>query len=292
MLRIVDMLLLLLTHVVWLAAIAKTGRTTAFPSSVTTVVDVAHGITAARYRTATPPAVPFFQLQRRFTSPTLLHLSWSKRQGVASNSAHFRNTVTTVYAGASCSDDDEIDTEILEMTTRTTTSTTDTTTTTGTTASSYVEYPDFLPNPNPSLSAVDVVTACMDTLLQYHYNTHIGLEVCFHFSSDRCRAALGGSLDEFTSYAQNPTFIYLVTCQSYHIVSIGPIIPGTAHRGSMQTVLIETCPSKTSGRSFELSTEQNRRFLWTLQQERRPPLQGCWMIHEVLYTKNAFHQTV
>jgi hypothetical protein len=32
--------------------------------------------------------------------------------------------------------------------------------------------------------------------------------------------------------------------------------------------------------------------LWTLQQERRPPRQGCWLIHEVLYVKNAFELTL
>lgn len=35
-----------------------------------------------------------------------------------------------------------------------------------------------------------------------------------------------------------------------------------------------------------------RTFLWTLQQERRPPRQGCWIIHEVIYVKNAFQLTL
>ena len=28
-------------------------------------------------------------------------------------------------------------------------------------------------------------------------------------------------------------------------------------------------------------------FLWTLQRERRPPRQDCWLVHEVLFTENA-----
>jgi hypothetical protein len=158
-------------------------------------------------------------------------------------------------------------------------------------------YPDFLPHPDPSLSAVDVVSACMNTFLDEQ--AEAGLEVCFHFSSDRCRAATGGSLSEFSSYAQNPTFQYLTThCKSWQLVSVGPIIPGTPHRGSMQTVLIEVynnrLASKESSNAALVSktAPNNRRFLWTLQQERRPPLQGCWMIHEVLYTKNAWQQTL
>ena len=147
------------------------------------------------------------------------------------------------------------------------------------------EYPDFLPQPNPSITPEQVVRFCMDTFVEYPDNSNIGLEVCFSFSSDQCRAALGGSFMEFTEYAMNPTFQYLVTAPSYRLVSVGPVIPGTAHRGSMQTILMEAdCKSA--------ATTMSRRFLWTLQQERRPPRQDCWMIHEVLYVKNAFHQTV
>lgn len=160
------------------------------------------------------------------------------------------------------------------------------------------EYPDFLPSPNPALSAVDVVAACMDTLLE---RKDAGLEVCFRFSSDRCRAAIGGSLDKFAAYAQNPTFGYLIHCCSWEITSVGPIIPGTSHRGSMQTVLmvaraaaagkVTTNVAKSNKGGADDSID-GRRFLWTLQQERRPPLQGCWMIHEVLYTKNSWQQTL
>jgi hypothetical protein len=173
-----------------------------------------------------------------------------------------------------------------------------------------IEYPDFLPNPNPVLTAVDVVAACMDTLLE---RKDAGLEVCFHFSSDRCRAAIGGSLDEFAAYAHNPTFAYLINCRSWDVCSVGPIIPGTLHRGSMQTVLMvakaasatavasQNSEPRAIGQTDKMDKENNnkandddksRRFLWTLQQERRPPLQGCWMIHEVLYTKNAWQQTL
>jgi hypothetical protein len=171
----------------------------------------------------------------------------------------------------------------------------------------------------------------MDTFVQNRHDTQIGLDVCFAFSNDRCRAAIGGNINEFYQYATNPTFTYLTSCVSYRIVSMGPIINGTAHRGSMQTVLLEVIPSITtsmttttttvvpaistsqpstnvvqssfipssiSNTNHDVSLEDRnipiprRRFLWTLQKERRPPLQNCWMIHEVLYTKNAFQQTL
>lgn len=188
------------------------------------------------------------------------------------------------------------------------------------TPAAVVDYPDFLPNPHPSLSAVDVVTACMDTLLAHSTALSsaaaAGLEVCFHFSSDRCRAAMGGSLDAFNVYAQNPTFAHLVHCASWRIVAVGPVIPAATHRGAMQTVLVdvvavnrrdEEAASTIRNRDRPLAAApggdgspspavsaavDSRRFLWTLQQERRPPLQGCWIIHEVLYTKNAWQQTL
>ena len=145
--------------------------------------------------------------------------------------------------------------------------------------STMIEYDDFLPNPNPDLTAQDVVNACMSTMLQ---RQDAGLEVCFNFSSDQCRAALGGSLEKFVQYATNPVFGFLVKCIDWEIVSIGPVIPGTPTRGAMQTILLDA----------KQEDDGARRFLWTLQQERRPPRQGCWIIHEVIYVKNAFALTL
>jgi hypothetical protein len=162
-----------------------------------------------------------------------------------------------------------------------------------------IEYEDFLPQPSPLLNSTSVVNACMDTMLQHKAQ---GLEVCFHFSSDNCRAALGGSLDRFSQYAENPIFAYLVHCVAYDIVSVGPLIQGTATRGAMQTVLLDAHQRQhypknhpPRGATGETSTtthqEATKRFLWTLQQERRPPRQGCWLIREVIYVKNAYMLT-
>jgi hypothetical protein len=153
--------------------------------------------------------------------------------------------------------------------------------------SKIVEYNDFLPNPNTELSAQDVVQACMDTLLQ---DSTQGLEVCFAFSSDRCRSAIGGSLDRFNEYAQNPVFQYLVLCNDYNILRVGPIIEGTQTRGAMQTCLMSAIHTQSNNENE--SNSSSRQFLWTLQQERRPPKQGCWMVHEVLFVNNAYMQTI
>jgi len=114
--------------------------------------------------------------------------------------------------------------------------------------------------------------------------SRVGLEVSFNFSSDRCRSAYGGSLQGFISYAANPTFGCMVNCREWSILSIGPEIAGTQVRGAMKTVLILVQPS-----SDKIAP---RRFLWTLQKERRPPRQGCWLVHECLFVDNAYDMTL
>jgi hypothetical protein len=146
-----------------------------------------------------------------------------------------------------------------------------------------LEYDDFLPQPNPSLEPCDVLSACMATL---HSRRDAGLEVCFNFSSDRCRAAIGGSLEKFAEYATNPVFGYLVKCGDYGVINVGPEITGTPTRGAMQTILMDARQSEDAVDEF------SRRFLWTFQKERRPPRQNCWVIHEVIYVKNAYLLTV
>lgn len=203
--------------------------------------------------------------------------------------------------------------------------------------------------PQPAFSALEIVTLCMDAL-QNEVLPQTSLGICFEFSTDRCRAAVGGTLDDFVKYASNPVFGSLVHCQDYRILSVGPVIPGSQHRGEMRTVLVEidkaftvrdvvdayneaqeSQSSTTSGRrpsgrptieermrareeqrhhtrhedsrsvesvdrnrsdgNGRATKESKRVFLWTLQKERRPPRQDCWLVHEVLDRRNAFLQT-
>jgi hypothetical protein len=180
--------------------------------------------------------------------------------------------------------------------------------------------------PNPELGAVEVASMCMEALKTR--KSAESLELCFSFSSDRCRAAVGGTLEEFVRYAANPVFGTLIGCDNYEILKIGPVIPGGPHRGEMQTVLIEIEKGATVRDALEAGKKNarkrptleerfrqremqakgiepqpqpqqpqfvddgKRKFLWTLQKERRPPRQDCWLVHEVLFTKNAWQQTM
>ena len=96
-----------------------------------------------------------------------------------------------------------------------------------------------------------------------------------------CRAAVGGSLADFLKYARNPTFAQLVDHESWS-GKLGNRIPATQTRGALTTNMV----------TVQTNHGQERKFLWTLQQQRRPPDQGCWLVHECLYVENAIEQTL
>ena len=152
--------------------------------------------------------------------------------------------------------------------------------------SALIEYDDdLLPSPHPEFDAIDVVHLCMKKLMnsnKFNNDSNDGLKVCFSFSSDFLQAPFGGQLDAFVQHAKNPVFASLVHCTHFEILSIGPIIPGTNTRGAMQTCLM----------AVQSPSNEERRFLWTLQKERRPPRQHCWLVHEVLFVKNAYQLTL
>ena len=113
---------------------------------------------------------------------------------------------------------------------------------------------DFIndaPLPHTNMTAEGVVTTCMDALLNNDSpRENAGLRICFDFSSDRCRASLGGNLDDFISYANNPTFGSMINANEYVVVSVGPVIAATNTRGAMQTVLIKVKPANGKDRNF------------------------------------------
>ena len=63
---------------------------------------------------------------------------------------------------------------------------------------------------------------------------------------------------------------------------LGNRIPATQTRGALTTTMV----------TVQTNRGQERKFLWTLQQQRRPPDQGCWLVHECLYVENAIEQTL
>ena len=65
---------------------------------------------------------------------------------------------------------------------------------------------DSVPQPDPIYSDEAVVALCMNALGRNDDPIpDAGLRTCWNFSSDMCRAAVGGSLADFLKYARNPT---------------------------------------------------------------------------------------
>jgi len=163
-----------------------------------------------------------------------------------------------------------------------------------------------IPQPDPELRAEEVVALCMDMLKDNDDPTRdAGLEVCYNFSSDRCRAANGGTLKDFIRFSNNPTFQSLVDSLGWTTISIGSEIPGTPTRGAMKTVLVAVRPRRRSLEGDEGAGNDDhdddddddaaglgRRFLWTMQKERRPPRAGCWLVHECIAVDEAYAQTL
>jgi hypothetical protein len=81
-----------------------------------------------------------------------------------------------------------------------------------------------LQEPSPDISPEDVML-CLMRGLKYNDipEPNSGLERCFNFADNMCRAAIGGdggrtgshvvTLENFIEYAQNPTFSTMTNCK-------------------------------------------------------------------------------
>jgi len=154
--------------------------------------------------------------------------------------------------------------------------------------------------PSPSLSADDVCSACTDGLQQPDEPTlDAGYERLFYFMTYACRKAVTArqgaeSLANFTKYAElSPAVQPFVRAASMRR-SEATIIAGTVHRGEMATVAVDVAidagfrhPSGFERQGDSDDGPEILRFGVRLQKERRPPLQGCWLITEILDARYA-----
>jgi hypothetical protein len=143
-----------------------------------------------------------------------------------------------------------------------------------------------LPTSNDFMTPEKVVTTCMSNLQR---NGRAGLEICYNFSSDACRMGQGGTLESFLQHVNNPVFQSMVDCARWEVENVGTEIPATPTRGSMQTVLVYVVPRVSADESDQ---RNDRKFLWTIIKERRPPRQGHCLVHECIALGSAFDQTI
>jgi len=165
---------------------------------------------------------------------------------------------------------------------------------------------DPLPSSNTFMTPEEVVCTCMSYLQGSSGGVsatphRAGLEICYNFSSDSCRMANGGSLESFFEHANNPVFRSMIGCARWEVARVGTEIPATPTRGAMQTVLIDVVPGVVAvdddddgaaGGPSVAPDRNDRRFLWTIVRERRPPRQGHCLVHECIAVENAFAHTL
>jgi hypothetical protein len=125
----------------------------------------------------------------------------------------------------------------------------------------------------------------------------------------------GVTLDFFVANAGSPAFGALVSCTSFRLLGDARITPGSIARGSLCTQMIEVGNSPLEDQSSPRESllalakapddfleaiiasvragtelprgapaaiELKRRFWVQLEQQRRPPQQGCWFIKEMM----------
>ena len=154
--------------------------------------------------------------------------------------------------------------------------------------------------PSPDLTPQDVVRClCMGLKFANVPNVGDGLRRVYHFTTYECRAALTSRKgyksgpERFVKFAE---MWALPGCVSFQLVSEPTIIPGTQTRGAMASVAVDVVEtlafrhksgfervgsadeSVGPGEEANEPSTRTERYLFTLQQERRPPLTGCWMV--------------
>ena len=156
--------------------------------------------------------------------------------------------------------------------------------------------------PDPSLSVEDVCEACIGGMREPN-SPHLdaGYERLFNFMNYACRKAVtarqgADSLANFTKYGEVSPVIRPLAQAAEVSWSETTLIAGTPTRGTMASLAVDLVLDSgfrhpTSGyerRDDDPGEAEVLRFLIRLQQERRPPLSGCWLITELLDARYAF----
>jgi len=140
--------------------------------------------------------------------------------------------------------------------------------------------------PTPSLAPEQVVEMCMRGLQQPERERRTGLQLNWDFASGMMRCIHRGDFDKFVKWSENsPVFGTMLGCDGF-IILMDTLqkLPGTPTRGKMAKLVVDVIPYS--------ATSSPRKFLWTLQQERRPPLVGCWLVTQVLAIDKALELTI
>ena len=156
--------------------------------------------------------------------------------------------------------------------------------------------------PTPDLDAVTVAITVARSLQWVDYPTkNAGLERCFDFFAWECRKAVtarrgGDTLERFVEHGVlSPA---LQPFMGAHRVDIGEGTFTPAHaplRGALVSlpIIIHGAPiyavQHMSGMNRTgVSAPSETHMVMRLEEQRRPPLQGCWLVREILDVRHFF----
>ena len=152
--------------------------------------------------------------------------------------------------------------------------------------------------PDVALEPADVMYAvCRGLQCNDVPEPDAGLARLFNFATYECRAALTArqgkeTVERFKKYADSPVMDAILRCSTFEPRTEPTVIAGTPTRGALATQVVTVVEE----RGFRTSAGLERKpedqgtfsedYLFTLQQERRPPLAGCWMVKEMIMMKH------
>jgi hypothetical protein len=156
--------------------------------------------------------------------------------------------------------------------------------------------------PSPDLSPEAVALACCRSLQWVDYPTNLaGLARCFDFFTFECRKAVtarqgGSTVEQFQEYGVlSPA---LQPFMGANRVDIGEGTYTAARpplRGAMVSFPVTIQSAKVLSVRYPSGIERGGvaeppiwQFVMRLEEQRRPPNQGCWLVREVLDVRHAF----
>ena len=153
--------------------------------------------------------------------------------------------------------------------------------------------------PTDDAAPEEVVQFCMDALkTNDDPSPDAGKWINWELGGDMIRSIHGGDPANFLKWSRrSPVYDCLVNCDDFYVdLDTLTHIPGTPTRGALCKVVVHVTPSEAvvdGPRSVRgrIGKPPSRSFLWTMQQQRRPPRIGAWLIYQVLAIDHAFELT-
>ena len=149
-------------------------------------------------------------------------------------------------------------------------------------------------DPTPELTPSEVVHAVCTSMQHCHTpSTDDGLRRLYGLTTFECRCALTtrkGAFSGMEKFVQHAELYTLKGCLSFAMVGEPTIIPGTMTRGAICTISVDVSEALAfrGPSGFERIRPANEgdvrteRYRFQLQQERRPPLAGCWLVTSIM----------